>query len=163
VWGRRHRNVCRPCTAGNRLFDGRDDRGASVFRFSPSDSSIAPERIAPIGFATSLPARSGADPWTGSKSRRHSLSWPTATGPAIRTPHRLRRENVAESIFRHHHVEARRRQDELHRSGVDILMRQVTSGYSRPISVTTSRHSRETSSTFALSTTPAAAGAIAQA
>ena len=94
---------------------------ASVSSFSACLSSIAAEPIAPIGLAMFLPAMSGAEPCTGSKS-------PGAVAEARgrQEPERADdragfvREDVAEQVLGEDDVEARRRERDLHRARIDV-------------------------------------------
>ena len=129
---------------------------------SPWRSIIATERNVASGLAIPCPAMSGAEPWTGSKTpgppspRLADGQHPERAGDH----RRLVAEDVAEHVLGDDHVEPRRSGDELHRGVVDQQVVELDVGVvARRRSLTTSRHSREVSSTFALSTEVTAAAA----
>ena len=104
----------------------------------PSESSIAADAIVPIGLAMSLPGdirRRAVDRLEQSgavaETRRRQQ--------AERSAHRAGfvRQDVAEHVLGEDHVEARRRERELHRRRVHDSCVSVTSGNSLATSVTT--------------------------
>ena len=88
-------------------------------------SNMATDAIAPIGLALSLPAMSGADPCTGSKS-----PGPFANAGRWQQTDRSHdhggfvRQDVSEQVLGQHDIELRGRSDEGHGARVDVHMRQ---------------------------------------
>ena len=122
---------------------------------SPSRSSIAAERKVASGFAMPVPAMSGAEPCTGSNTPG-PLAAEARRGqhPERAGEHRrLVGEDVAEHVLGQDHVEARtgRRRAASPRCR-PACGRARPPAYSAATASTVSRHSREVSSTFALST-----------
>ena len=79
-------------------------------------------RMVASGLTTPLPAISGAEPWTGSNiegKRRRGSRLALAARPML--PTRIAEMSLrisAEQIGAHHHVEALRPADEIHRGGI---------------------------------------------
>jgi len=85
---------------------------------------------------------------------------PTQAGRAIHDSARLIRQNIAEHIFRENDVELGGLQNERHGRRVHVLVRKVNIGKIAADASDTSRHRREHSSTFALSTESTACAAL---
>ena len=111
-----------PQSRGEGDLDGRS-RSAAAPSPSPSPwrSIIAAERKVASGLAAPVPAMSGAEPWTGSKTPGPAVA--EAGGgqhPERARDHRgLVGEDVAEHVLGDDHVELGRIGDELHRRVVD--------------------------------------------
>ncbi len=109
--------------------DGRLDRLGRVGPAQRQRSSIAADRIVPIGLAWSWPAMSGAEPWIGSYrpnvpcvgpplAERRRRQHPEAPGQ----DGRLVRQDVAEQVLGDDDVEVGRPADQQHRARVDQLV-----------------------------------------
>ena len=135
---------------------------ASAASARPSEvrSSIAADRIVPIGLAMSWPAMSGAEPWIGSYSpnvpcvgpplaergRRQHAEAPGEHG-------RLVGQDVAEQVLGDDDVEVGRPPDEQHRARIDQLVAEPRRPGTRPRSRRRRvRHRRDVARTLALST-----------
>ena len=152
----------RPCASRRRARARRRPRSPTAASSRPSDirSSIAAERIVPIGLATSWPAMSGAEPWIGSYSPnvpcavRRSPSDADGSIPSEPGQHRrLVGQDVAEEVLGDDDVEVGRPPDEQHRARVDELVAERRRPGSRgATSSATVRHRRDVARTLALST-----------
>ena len=143
-------------------------RPPSAASARPSDvrSSIAADRIVPVGFAMSRPAMSGAEPWIGSYSPNVPCSVRRSPSDADgRTP-RLPARTAASSdrmspnrfsVTMTSKSAGRRTSSIAHESTSWWVSR--TSGKSTAISSVTRRHSRDVARTLALSTWVSAAPA----